>query len=109
VPTFESLPADVDLAFVVGDRVQFTCAFDADLTGYTFDVAIVDAITKAAVATATTSATTTGGETTVTVDFPDTVTDDLTASARYSWYFRWKPSGGGYRTVLSGVARVQQP
>ena len=109
MPTFEQLPADVDLAFNTGDRVPFTVAFDANLTGYAFEAAIIDAGTKSVLVTATTAATTASGATTLSVDFADSSTSSLVSTGRYSWYLRWKPTGGGYRTVLSGAAKVQQP
>ena len=109
MPTFEQLPADVDLAFTTGDRLQFTVAFDTALTNYAFEAAIIDAGTKSVLITATTAATTASGATTLSVDFADSSTSSLAATGRYSWYLRWKPSGGGYRTVLSGAAKVQQP
>ena len=123
-PTYEILPAELDLAFIKGDEFGMVLAVDStDLTGYSYDTKIYSMATievggglgagVASVAGATVVAFTvtlvniTAGQ--VNLSLTETQTSTLTAGAEYRWWFKTITPGNVTRTILAGDVSVRVP
>jgi hypothetical protein len=123
-PTYEILPAELDLAFIKSDEFGMVLSVDStDLTGYTFDTKIYSLTTVevggglgagvASAAGATVVAFTvtpvniTAGQ--VNLSLTEIQTGDLTVGAQYRWWFRTVTPGNVTRTILSGDVSVRLP
>lgn len=96
-------PGVLNIAIVFEDELELTLSFNLNLTGYTFDATVVNAVTKA--------------ETVIRVSPVDLATGriqlsmDATASravpvGKHRWALRWTSDSGLTRTVLAGVFEV---
>jgi len=123
-PTYEILPAELDLAFIKSDEFGMVLSVDStDLTGYTFDTKIYSLTTVevggglgagvASAAGATVVAFTvtpvniTAGQ--VNLSLTEIQTGDLTVGAQYRWWFKTVTPGNVTRTILSGDVSVRLP
>ena len=123
-PTYEILPAELDLAFIKGDEFGMVLAVDAtDLTGYSYDTKIYSLTTVSVggglgagvasaagatvVAFTVTPVTLTAGQ--VNLSLTETQTNSLTAGAEYRWWFKTITPGNVTRTILAGDVSVRVP
>ena len=125
--SFQQIPADMPITFVVGDELNVGLAFTTgstpiNLTGYTFESKVyVPAfgnpdgslgsggytVGATAVTPTITSASRTGG--TVNIGLTETQTAALNPAIGYRWYFRWTDTAGMTLTVLSGTFTARIP
>lgn len=123
-PTYEILPAELDLAFVKGDEFGMVLSVDAtDLTGYTYDTKIYSLTTVAAggglgagvssaagatvVAFTVTPVNLTAGQ--VNLSLTEVQTNNLQAGESYRWWFKTITPGNVTRTILAGDVSVRVP
>ena len=123
-PTYEILPAELDLAFIKGDEFGMVLAVDAtDLTGYSYDTKIYSLTTvevggglgagvasaagSTVVAFTVTPVALTAGQ--VNLSLTEVQTNSLTAGAEYRWWFKTITPGNVTRTILAGDVSVRVP
>jgi hypothetical protein len=123
-PTYEILPAELDLAFIKGDEFGMVLSVDAtDLTGYTFDSRIYSLQTievggglgagvgaaagSTVVSFTVTPVNVTAGQ--VNVSLTEVQTNNLSAGAQYRWWFKTVTPGNVTRTILAGDVSVRVP
>jgi hypothetical protein len=115
MPTFEQLPGDLTVTFVVGDEVNFTLGLGTSVTGYSFTAGVyvvsvngffgggggtVSAVGATAITPTITVVNAAAGTLTWGVSEAQTVT--LSPAIKYRHYVRWVAPGGVTRTVVSG-------
>lgn len=123
-PTYEILPAELDLAFIKGDEFGMVLSVDStDLTGYTYDTKIYSLTTvevggglgagvaSAAGATVVSFTVTpvdlTAGQ--VNLSLSEIQTNALSAGGEYRWWFKTITPGQVTRTILAGDVSVRMP
>lgn len=123
-PTYEQLPAELDIAFIKGDEFGMMLSVDAtDLTGYTYDTKIYSLTTVEAggglgagtavaagatvVAFTVTPVNITAGQ--VNLSLTETQTNQLTAGGVYRWWFKTVTPALVTRTILAGDVSVRVP
>jgi hypothetical protein len=123
-PTYEILPAELDLAFIKGDEFGMVLAVnETDLTGYAYDTKIYSMTTvevggglgagvasaagETVVAFTVTPVALTAGQ--VNLSLTEAQTNTLTAGAEYRWWFKTVTPGNVTRTILAGDVSVRVP
>lgn len=123
-PTYEILPAELDLAFIKGDEFGMVLSVDAtDLTGYSYDAKIyslqavevggglgagvASSAGATVVAFTVTPVALTAGQ--VNLSLSEVQTNNLTAGAGYRWWFKTITPGNVTRTILAGDVSVRVP
>jgi hypothetical protein len=123
-PTYEILPAELDLAFIKGDEFGMVLSVNAtDLTGYAYDTKIYSMTTvevggglgagvasaagETVVAFTVTPVALTAGQ--VNLSLTEAQTNTLTAGAEYRWWFKTVTPGNVTRTILAGDVSVRVP
>jgi hypothetical protein len=130
VPTFQQIPADLPIVYVVGDELNVGLAFTTgsgsptalNLTGYTFECRVYvpafanpdGALGSGGYTIGTTAVTPTvsavslsGG--TVNVGLTELQSATLSPAIGYRWYFRWTDPTGVTLTVVSGTFTARIP
>jgi hypothetical protein len=123
-PTYEILPAELDIAFIKGDEFGMVLSVDnTDLTSYAFDARVYSLSTVAAGsglgAGVSSAAGSTVVEFTVTpvivtagqvnLSLTEVQTNTLQAGAEYRWWFKTITPGNVTRTILAGDVSVRMP
>jgi len=123
-PTYEILPAELDLAFIKGDEFGMVLSVNAtNLTGYSYDTKIYSLTTvevggglgagvassagATVVAFTVTPVALTAGQ--VNLSLTETQTNTLTAGAEYRWLFKTITPVNVTRTILAGDVSVRVP
>jgi hypothetical protein len=123
-PTYEILPAELDLAFIKGDEFGMVLAVNStDLTGYAYDTKIYSMTTievggglgagvssaagATVVAFTVTPVNLAAGQ--VNLSLTETQTNSLSAGAEYRWWFKTITPGNVTRTILAGDVSVRVP
>lgn len=131
MPTsFEQIPADMPVTFVIGDQLDIGLAVTTqdvppvpvNLTGYTLEAKVFvpqyanpdGGLGAGGYTVGTTAATFTispvslsGG--TVNIGLTEAQTAALSAATGYRWYFRWTDTAGATRTAVSGTFTARIP
>ena len=115
MPTFEQLPGDLTVTFVVGDELNFTLGLGASVTGYTFTAGVyivstngffgggggtVDDIGATAMTPTITVVNAAAG--TLAWGATEAQTAALSPAIKYRHFVRWVAPGGITRTIVSG-------
>jgi hypothetical protein len=115
MPTFEQLPGDLTVTFVVGDELNFTLGLGASVTGYTFTAGVyvvsvngffgggggtVNAVGATAITPTITVVNASAG--TLTWGASEEQTALLSPAIKYRHFVRWVAPGGVTRTIVSG-------
>jgi hypothetical protein len=115
MPTFEQLPGDLTVTFVVGDELNFTLSLGTSVTGYTFTAGVyvvstngffgggggtVSAVGAIAITPTITVANASNG--TLTWGVSEEQTGSLSPAIKYRHFVRWVAPGGVTRTIVSG-------
>jgi len=115
MPTFEQLPGDLTVTFVVGDELNFTLSLGASVTGYTFTAGVyvvsvngffgggggtVSAVGATAITPTITVVNASAG--TLTWGASEGQTASLSPAIKYRHFVRWVAPGGVTRTIVSG-------
>jgi hypothetical protein len=115
MPTFEQLPGDLTVTFVVGDELNFTLSLGTSVTGYTFTAGVyvvsangffggsggtVNAVGATAITPTITVVNASAG--TLTWGASEEQTASLSPAIKYRHYVRWVAPGGITRTIVSG-------
>jgi len=115
MPTFEQLPGDLTVTFVVGDEVNFTLSLGTSVTNYTFTAGVYvvstsgffggggDTVTDVgATAFTPTIAVANASAGTLTWGASENQTALLSPAIKYRHFVRWVAPGGVTRTIVSG-------
>jgi hypothetical protein len=115
MPTFEQLPGDLTVTFVVGDEVNFTLSLGTSVTGYTFTAGVYVVSTNGffgggggtvsdvgATAFTPTIAVANASAGTLTWGASENQTALLSPAIKYRHFVRWVAPGGVTRTIVSG-------
>ena len=122
-PTYEQLPAELDLSFVKGDELSILLTIGLDLTGYTYDAKVYSLTTAAAGGGLAGGVATTAGGTvaaftvsaisetagTVNISLTEQQTDTLSSTGTYRWWFKAISPAIVTRTLVSGDVTVRLP
>jgi hypothetical protein len=115
MPTFEQLPGDLTVTFVVGDELNFTLGLGTSVTGYTFTAGVyivstngfvgggggtVNAVGATAMTPTITVVNASAG--TLTWGASEEQTASLSPAIKYRHFVRWVAPGGVTRTIVSG-------
>lgn len=115
MPTFEQLPGDLTVAFVVGDELNFTLGLGTSVTGYTFTAGIyvvsvngffgggggtVNAVGATAITPTITVVNASAG--TLAWGASEEQTASLSPAIKYRHFVRWVSPSGVTRTIVSG-------
>ena len=115
MPTFEQLPGDLTVTFVVGDELNFTLGLGTSVTGYTFTAGVyvvstngffgggggtVSAVGATAITPTITVVNASAG--TLTWGASEEQTASLSPAIKYRHFVRWVAPGGVTRTIVSG-------
>lgn len=115
MPTFEQLPGDLTVTFVVGDELNFTLGLGTNVTGYTFTAGVyvvsvngfvgggggtVNAVGATAITPTITVVNASAG--TLTYGASEEQTASLSPAIKYRHFVRWVAPGGVTRTIVSG-------
>jgi hypothetical protein len=115
MPTFEQLPGDLTVTFVVGDELNFTLGLGTSVTGYTFTAGVyvvstngfvgggggtVNAVGATAITPAITVVSASAG--TLTWGVTEEQTASLSPAIKYRHFVRWVAPGAITRTIVSG-------
>jgi len=115
MPTFEQLPGDLTVTFVVGDELNFTLSLGTSVTGYSFTAGVyvvstngffgggggtVNAVGATAITPSITVANASAG--TLTWGASEEQTSSLSPAIKYRHFVRWVAPGGVTRTIVSG-------
>lgn len=128
--TFQQIPGDMGITFVIGDELNVGLAFTVpgspstplDLTGYTFEAKVFvptyanpdgglgsgNYVIGSTAATFTVSAVSLSGGT-LSIGLTETQTSALSAATGYRWYFRWIDPSGVTLTPISGTFTARIP
>lgn len=121
---YSVLPAQLDLAFVVGDEFNMSIDLSFDGTGYTWSAIVFEAtLATANAGIGSTTGIVAAGSTAATfaietvnaanaqyiVTLTETQTISLDVTKLYRWFFRGVSPGGVTRTYLSGTATPITP
>jgi hypothetical protein len=122
MPTFEQLPGDLTVTFVVADEVNFTLDLDVDVTGYTFTAGVyvvstngffgggggtINAVGATAITPTITISNAANGV--LTWGVSETQTASLSPAIQYRHFIRWVTPAGVTRTVVSGDLIARAP
>ena len=115
MPTFQQLPGDLTVTFVVGDELNFTLSLGTSVTGYTFTAGVyvvsangffgggggtVNAVGATAITPTITVANASTG--TLTWGASEEQTASLSPAIKYRHFVRWVAPGEITRTIVSG-------
>jgi hypothetical protein len=115
MPTFQQLPGDLTVTFVVGDELNFTLGLGTSVTGYTFNAGVyvvstngfvgggggtVNAVGATAMTPTITVVNASAG--TLTWGASEEQTASLSPAIKYRHFVRWVAPGGITRTIVSG-------
>ena len=115
MPTFEQLPGDLTVTFVVGDELNFTLGLGTSVTGYTFTAGVyvvsingffgggggtVNAVGATAITPTITVVNASAG--TLTWGASEEQTASLSPAIKYRHFVRWVSPSGVTRTIVSG-------
>jgi hypothetical protein len=115
MPTFEQLPGDLTVTFIVGDELNFTLGLGTSVTGYTFTAGVyvvstngffgggggtVNAVGATAITPTITVVNASAGTLAWGVSEEQTAT--LSPAIKYRHFVRWVAPGGITRTIVSG-------
>jgi len=115
MPTFEQLPGDLTVTFVVGDELNFTLGLGTSVTGYSFTAGvyvvsingffgggggIVNAVGATAITPTITVVNASAG--TLAWGVTEEQTATLSPAIKYRHFVRWVAPGGITRTIVSG-------
>lgn len=128
--SFQQIPADMPVTFVVGDQLDIALAVKTnatppvavDLTGYTFESKVfvpqyanpdgglgVGNYTIGTTAATFTVSPVSLAAGTVNIGLTEAQTAPLSAATGYRWYFRWTDPNGATRTAVSGTFTARIP
>lgn len=121
MPTFEQLPGDLTVTFVVGDELNFTIDLDVDVTGYTFTAGVyvvsthgffggggmVNAVGETAITPTITVVNAAAGTLAWGASEAQTIT--LSPAIKYRHFVRWVSPSGVTRTIVSGDFLAKAP
>jgi hypothetical protein len=102
--SYDQIPGRFNLSFRRGDTVSTELDFSVDVTGYSFDAAIVSAVTGGEIEEFTTQ-TTNASQGKVVLSLTSQETAAL-QHGTYVWSMSWTEATGLVRTVLSGFVEV---
>jgi hypothetical protein len=115
MPTFEQLPGDLTVTFVVGDELNFTLGLGTNVTGYSFTAGVyvvsangffgggggtVNAVGATAISPSITVVNASAG--TLAWGASEEQTASLSPAIKYRHYVRWFSPSGVTRTIVSG-------
>ena len=115
MPTFEQLPGDLTVTFVVGDELNFTLGLGTSVTGYSFTAGVyvvsangffgggggtVNAVGATAITPTITVVNASAG--TLAWGVTEEQTATLSPAIKYRHFVRWVAPGGITRTIVSG-------
>lgn len=122
MPTFEQLPGDLTVTFVVGDAVNFTLGLGTSVTGYSFTAGVyvvsvngfvgggggtVNAVGATAIIPLISVVNASAG--TLTWGATQLQTSTLSPAIKYRHYVRWVSPSGQTRTIVSGDLLAKAP
>jgi len=115
MPTFEQLPGDLTVTFVVGDELNFTLSLGTSVTGYSFSAGVyvvstngffgggggtINAVGATAITPTITVVNAYAG--TLAWGVTEEQTATLSPAIKYRHFVRWVAPGGITRTIVSG-------
>jgi len=115
MPTFEQLPGDLTVTFIVGDELNFTLGLGTSVTGYSFTAGVyvvstngffgggggtVNAVGATAITPTITVVNASAG--TLAWGVTEEQTATLSPAIKYRHFVRWVAPGGITRTIVSG-------